>query len=395
MYNPPPLGDSLPAVPAYIAPRRRMSRRARIGWIAGVAAALLVIAAAVFVHVSANTAFDDAAARLDGTIADAAEVEAALSDAVAESADAVAVAEDIVTAAADDLVDPAARVALGATTAESANALALADEALAAPIGTPEDKPVWTWEILGLTPEIDDRTADTADAATAMTAAQESLSAADEALSDAATALFASVPAAADALEAANISAQAVLVLDFRDAAEAAAGQDRLGSGAAVAFSTLATAAQTLKASQATELAEKQGPLLATRLEIEEYARSIAGGVVLDFDWQQTVAGTGGSQGIGGTATWNTIRGGFSTITLSHSVAEWWPNADSRALVAHEVGHSITSKCWEKFDSESQAANEEWATAWAISLGHTAEGNGVQAYGYPSQEMIEIASTCR
>ena len=104
---------------------------------------------------------------------------------------------------------------------------------------------------------------------------------------------------------------------------------------------------------------------------------------------------TGGSSGIGGLATWNSGRGGFSTITLSDSVAEWWPNADSRALVAHEVGHAISAKCHDKFDWENQAANEEWATAWAISMGHTALGNGVEAYGYPSQAMIDIAATCR
>lgn len=382
-------------MPEYVVPRRRMGRRARAGWIAGVAVALLVVAVAVFAHISAHIAFDDAAARLDRAVAGSAAAQTALSAVSDESADAVAVAEDIVAAAADDLVDPAARVTLASATAASTETLGVADTALATPIGDPEDKPFWTWEILGLTPEIEARAADAAAATDDMTAAEEELVDADLVLRDAATALFATVPAAADALEAANISAQAVLVLDFRDASESAAGQDGLGSGAAAAFSTLAESARTLKASQATELAEKQGPLLSTRLEIEEYARSIAGGVVLDFDWQQTVAGTGGSQGIGGTATWNTIRGGFSTITLSHSVAQWWPNADSRALVAHEVGHSITSKCWEKFDSDSQAANEEWATAWAISLGHTAEGNGVQAYGYPSQEMIALAATCR
>jgi len=150
-----------------------------------------------------------------------------------------------------------------------------------------------------------------------------------------------------------------------------------------------------LKESAQSELAEKAGALLATRLEIEAFARSLAGGVVLDFDWAATVAGTGGRDGIGGTATWKTARGGFSTITLSHSVAETWPDADSRALVAHEIGHSITAKCHEKFDSQDHAANEEWATAWAISMGFTAPGNGTWAYGAPSQEMIDVAATCR
>lgn len=383
-------------MPGMGAPERRSTTRAaRIGWTIAACTGVLAIAGGALLHVSANTGFDDAAARLDVARAAAADAGAALREASDESLDEATVADSIVSTATDDLVDPTARLTLADAVGEAKGVVAAADEALSAPVGEAEDKPFWTWEILGLTPEIDRRADQAAEIAAAMDEMDTELATIDETLVDAATDLFATVPAAAAALEAANISAQAVLVLDFRDAAEAAAGQDRLGSGAASAFTTLAETARTLKASQATELAEKQGPLLATRLEIEEYARSIAGGVVLDFDWQQTVAGTGGSQGIGGTATWNTIRGGFSTITLSHSVAEWWPNADSRALVAHEVGHSITSKCWEKFDHESQAANEEWATAWAISMGHTAQGNGVQAYGYPSQAMIDIAATCR
>ncbi len=162
-----------------------------------------------------------------------------------------------------------------------------------------------------------------------------------------------------------------------------------------LAFERYAAAADNLRASAESELAEKAGPLLETRLEIEAYARSISGGVVLDFDWAPLVNGLGGVYGMSGTATWNTARGGFSTITLSDSVAENWPSPDAMALVTHEVGHSITSKCSDLFDSADQDANEQWATAWAISLGHTALGNGVQAYGYPSQEMIDIAATCR
>jgi hypothetical protein len=55
----------------------------------------------------------------------------------------------------------------------------------------------------------------------------------------------------------------------------------------------------------------------------------------------------------------------------------------------------MAAKCGTLFDSGNRASNEAWATAWAISMGHTAEGNGVQSYGYPPQELIDIAATCR
>lgn len=48
--------------------------------------------------------------------------------------------------------------------------------------------------------------------------------------------------------------------------------------------------------------------------------------------------------------TWNTSDGVYSTITLSGSVAFLWGvNPAVASLVAHEVGHSITSKCYELY----------------------------------------------
>ncbi|MET0735512.1 MAG: hypothetical protein ABWY55_07710 [Microbacterium sp.] len=372
-----------------------MTRRARWAWGLGLGAAIALGATFTVVHVTANTSFDEAASALDDAATDAADVRDALSDASDAGADAASAGQAIVDSAADDLVDIAARTALAGSVVATSEAVTAAEAARVERIARPDDKPLWTWELLAATPRMTAQTVALEADVDAMRDAESALVTAGEALTESAGALYRSVAPAAAALEAANISARTAAVLDFRDAAAAASAQTQVDSAAAVDFSSYAARATVLKESAQAELAEKAGRLLGTRLEIEAYARSIAGGVVLDFDWAPTVAGTGGREGIGGTATWNTGRGGFSTITLSHSVAENWPSADARALVTHEVGHAITSKCHEMFDSENQPANEEWATAWAISMGHTALGNGVYAYGYPSQAMIDVAATCR
>ena len=345
---------------------------------------------------SAESAFAAAAAELkhaDDDADEAAERLRTVADAAAEPAEA---AEMIVSAAAPELVDPGATTALSDAAGRSISAIAQADAALRAEIVPliPE-KPTWPWELSKAVEQLE-ADAQKLDAQAAdLRVAEKEARDANAAVAAAATALSASVPAAASALEAANVSARVLDVLDFRDAAAAAAGRDSVGAGAVTAFAAYAALAENLERSAQSELEEKSGPLYSTRLDIEAYARSIAGGVVLDFDWAPLVNGLGGERGLSGMATWNTARGGFSTITLSDSVAENWPGADAMALVTHEVGHAITSRCSDLFDSKSGPANEEWATAWAISMGHTAEGNGVQAYGYPSQSMIDAAAGCR
>ena len=377
---------------------RRGRRSLIIAVVSSVAALALAGAGASAVLAISSAERDFAAAVADLREADdeadtASESLRTMTDAAAEPA---ATAELIVSAAADDLVDAGARAELADAAGASASAIAEADALLGADIepGIPE-KPDWPWELSGAEKQLEAAAQRQLDEAADLRAVQEKARDADAALSAAATALYASVPATAAALEAANVSAGVFAVLDFRDAAAEAAGQDSVDAEAVTAFAAYAALAENLERSAQSELEEKSGPLYATRLEIEAYARSIAGGVVLDFDWAPLVNGLGGERGLSGTATWNTARGGFSTITLSDSIAETWPDADAMALVTHEVGHSITSKCSDLFDSQSSSANEEWATAWAISMGHTAEGNGVQAYGYPSQGMIDAAAGCR
>lgn len=379
-------------------PRPRLKPRAGvvIAWCAGALALVVLAIVVAFVHVSANETFDAAHARLGIAAEEEADAHHSLTAAASAAERSLLSGELIVAAATDELVHPETRAAVDEALATTSARVDDAQDVLEDEVDDADArKPFWTWELFAEASALDERSGAAIASAGDFADAERTLEDGHDTLVETAIALFASTEAAADALEAANVSARSAAVLDFRDAADRVAKQAGVGSDAAVAFSLYASSAEALKVSAHAELAEKAGPLYATRLEIEAYARSIAGGVVLDFDWAPIVAGTGGSRGIGGTATWDSARGGSSTITLSHSVAEWWPNADSRALVAHEVGHAITSKCHDMFDSQNADANEEWATAWAISMGHTAEGNGVQAYGYPSQEMIDLAATCR
>ena len=403
----PPAVDATPApwAPAQypdagtpvLGPRAKRSPGVVIAWCAGALALVVLAVVVAFIHVSANETFDAAHARLTAAADEEADAHRSLTAATSAAERSVLSGEQIFAAATAELVHPDARAALGEALATLSGGTDAARAVLED--DTVEDadarKPFWTWELFAGASALDERSSDASGSVEDFTATTNSVDDQHEQLTEAAIALYASTVAAADALEAANVSARAAARRAVRDPAARGAPPADVGSDAAVAFSVYASRTQALVASARSELAEKAGPLYATRLEIEAFARSIAGGVVLDFDWAPIVAGTGGPLGIGGTATWDSARGGSSTITLSHSVAEWWPNPDSRALVAHEVGHAITSKCHDKFDSQNADANEEWATAWAISMGHTAEGNGVQAYGYPSQEMIDLAATCR
>ena|GEM_PF-815220 len=375
--------------------RHPRGRRVWVAWFVAVGAIVLVAAVAAWIHVSANRSFDAAAADMSAASAEVEEVRAALDGPTDDATDAVEASLLIVGAAADDMVDAGARTGLSDAAAAVSTVMATIGDHHAVEVPAVPTKPFWTWELLETAPRMNEAAAQLAELSADTRSAGDELVDAGAALADAARALYASVPAAAAALEAANVSGRSIVVLDFREAAAAAAQQTRLGSGAVDAFEDYARKLEILRASSQSELAEKAGPLLGTRLEIEAFARSIAGGVVLDFDWAPIVNGVGGADGMAGTATWAVVRGGFSTITLSNSVAENRPSADARALVAHEVGHAITSKCSEMFDSEDRTANEQWATAWAIGMGFSAQGSGVQAYGYPPTTLIETSRSCR
>jgi hypothetical protein len=196
-------------------------------------------------------------------------------------------------------------------------------------------------------------------------------------------------------LEAANVEAENRPRLDFRSAVRNLEGVPREDTGEYL-FSYL-EAAQVLQASHVEEIAEKAGPLFDRRMSVQAFARSIAGGVLLDFDWAPTVNGYGTGGSYGGTSYWQAEAGGYATITLSDSVATMWPGAGVQSLVAHEVGHAILSKCTDLFyPSEFYADEEEsWATAWAIGMGFTADGSGESIYGRPPDGLIQLTLQCR
>ena len=224
---------------------------------------------------------------------------------------------------------------------------------------------------------------------------RERFDAAVAAVDAAAPALFASTRAAAERLQAENPSARSTDLVAFRSATDAVAARQDVTVEASDALVAFVAAATQLRASNQAELDEKAGPLLDQRLAAEAFARSLAGDILIDFDWAPIVNGYGTGGTVGGLATWITDHGGYATITLSDSVAAHWPSPLSQALVAHEVGHAVSVRCSDRFDAQSRAANEAWATAWAISRGFTGDGNGVSIYGPPPQELIDAAATCR
>ena len=118
--------------------------------------------------------------------------------------------------------------------------------------------------------------------------------------------------------------------------------------------------------------------------------------MLLDFEWADRVNDLGGDNGYLSGETRTPIESGqYATILLSNSIAEEWPGDSSRALVAHEAGHAIATKCRSMVDNADSASAEAWATAWAIGMGFTDPGNGTQAYGSPPDSVVQQAAACR
>jgi hypothetical protein len=167
----------------------------------------------------------------------------------------------------------------------------------------------------------------------------------------------------------------------------------------ASAFSATVLAIDELRASHAAEEARRLEPEYPVRAEIEAFARSIAGGVNLDFVWAHEVNGLSSDEWYSGTAEFLPSDGGWGTISLTHSVSDnWSDDINAKAVVVHEVGHTqaIRPTCEPLFSgSEFAGDHEMWATAWAIGMGYDVPGSGIEAYGRPSDAQIAVASGCR
>ncbi|WP_091234463.1 hypothetical protein [Microbacterium sp. 3J1] len=391
----PPLGGHiLPARIGSAPPPRRRPRR-WTGWLLGGLAVLLVTGVLAALQVTASLGYDEAEADFDAT-RDATQSAMTI---VAESADAVAGTADsadlLLQTDSGLLVDPAARDALTAAAVDARAADEAARALLDEPLPDAGTKPSFFWELFAASERIAIQADDLESLDRELTEETPALDTADASLTDAGIAVLGSAATAASSFEGAHLSAKNDAVIALRDAAASASLASTLDDQAVSALAALQDAAGQVVASEQVELAEKAGPLQAVRLEIEAFARSLAPGVLLEFDWNPIVNNAGGNGSMGGLTTWWWDEPDRAVIELSNSVAEQWPADRSRALVAHEVGHAISVKCEDMYDSTTQDSIEKWATAWAIGMGFTDDANGVWAYGYPPQSYIDAAYGCR
>lgn len=357
---------------------------------------VLVIAALAITQLIANLGYDGAASRYETAAQTATDSAASVREDTTATRSTTEAAGQILSTQNRTLpLPPELEAGLAAAVDEGAAATSRADGVLATEIPAAISKPVWFWELFGSTTLLDEHR----DVAEGLS---EDLQATTVEMRDAGDALTASGLAAVTAagtaaadFEAAHLSARNDAVISLRNAAADALTATTVDDTTATTYLALQEAAAQVVTTEAAELAEKSGPLQGARLEIEAFARSLAPGVLLDFDWAPVVSGAGYNGSMGGYTTWWWDDPGRATIELSDSVAEQWPAERSKALVAHEVGHAISVKCQGMYDASTQDSIEKWATAWAISMGFTDDANGVWAYGFPPQDYIDAAAGCR
>lgn len=391
---PTPGGHALPArftsATATVEPRRRGT--GLVLWVTG---ALVAVATVGALQITASLGYDDTRdefdTTLDGTRATVTEVTRSVGELVATSDTAVR----LLDSDSGVLADSAAKDELTASVDEAGDARASAEEVVGAALPEADTKPVFFWELFGASEGLRQDIEGLDDLDTELSKESPELTSAETQLTDAGVAFLGSAASAAASFEQAHISAGNDAVIALRDAATTAAGASALDDTAVTSFIALQDAASQVIASEKAELSEKSGPLKSVRLEIEAFARSLAPGVLMEFDWNPIVNGAGSNGSMGGLTTWWWDEPDRAVIELSNSVAEQWPSDRSKALVAHEVGHAISVKCEDMYDSSTQDSIEKWATAWAISMGFSDDANGVWAYGYPPQSYIDAASGCR
>ncbi len=233
-----------------------------------------------------------------------------------------------------------------------------------------------------------DRAADVA----ALTAAQKKVS-------DAASAVYTALASQGEQVLTSDASATYASRIELRhaiDAGKAGAMSAQFGgSGLLQIVSTI----DVVNTSQSDGEAAKQDPAWPVRARIEDYARSIAHGVSLDFEFHQLVSGLG-DDWYSGTTVYHEEDGGWATIDLNFGVQDGFARGDvnAKALITHEVGHSqvVRPECKPLFEGPTFHHDDEmWATAWAISMGFDTAGAGIEAYGRPSDQQIAVAGQCR
>lgn len=389
-----PGGHALPARVSS-ASAVRPPRRKRTGVIVGILSALAVALGVGALQVTANLGYDDtreafeaAADRTERSVVE-----------LRESTDELVSTSDTATLLMNSdsgiLADPAAKQELASSIDLAGDAATSADQLLREQLPQAASKPAMFWELFAASESLEGQVDQLDDFDAELTAEPSTLEAAAADVTEAGLSFVGTAATAAGAFEAAHLSAKNDDIIALRDAASSASRAAVLDDTAVSTFVALQDAAAQVIASEQAELAEKAGPLQGARVEIEAFARSLAPGVLLEFDWNPIVNGAGENGSMGGLTTWWWDEPDRAVIELSNSVAEQWPADRSKALVAHEVGHAISVKCEEMYDSSTQDSIEKWATAWAIGMGFTDDANGVWAYGYPPQSYIDASYGCR
>ncbi len=352
-------------------------------------------AACAGVQWTANVGYDDALIAFEDAAQDAESGQTELAGALAALTETTDAAAIVIGADSGVLMDLSAKEAFIASIDQATDAETEGSTLTAKKLPEPADKPSWAWELFGQTAQLNADRDDAEEMLESFESTRDTIGEASGAVQETGTASVLSAADAAGAFEAAHVSARNLDILSLRDAAEELAGAVTLDATTADAYVRLETSAASMLASEQAELAEKQGPLYDARIQIEAFARGLAPGVLLGFDWSPLVNGYGEADSMGGYATWWYADPGYATIELSNSVAQYWPGDRSKALVAHEVGHAISVKCEGMYDDSTQENIENWATAWAISMGFHDVANGTSAYGAPPQSMIDAAAGCR
>lgn len=344
---------------------------------------------------AANVGYDDALIAYENSVDDAESGQTELTYALASLTETTNAAAIVVGAESGVLMHASTKDAFIAAIDHARDAEAEASTLAAESLPEPTDKPSWAWELFGETAQLNAHRDDAEEMLENFDSAADTIGETSDAVQETGTASVLSAADAAGEFEAAHVSARNLDILSLRGAAEQVSEAVMLDATTADAYVHLEASAAAMLASEQAELAEKQGPLYDARIQIEAFARELAPGVLLDFDWSPLVNGYGEADSMGGYATWWYADPGYATIELSNSVARYWPGDRSKALVAHEVGHAISVKCEGMYDDSTQDNIEAWATAWAISMGFHDVANGTSAYGAPPQSMIDAAAGCR
>lgn len=373
------------------------TRRRALPWVLSAAAAVLVLAGLAALQLTAWQRFDQASADLRHTLERQDDASRDLQAALTGASSVGDAATAVLTVPDDGLLPADARAAVSAAGDKAARQAKAATALLpgAHPhIGRPE---FWFWDVNAETARLERLDARARTSTRTLTDAEGPLRASTDALRTAASAAVSTAADRAASAEGANVPADNEAVLDVRAAVDqvrqrASPFQPRVSAD----YAALAQAVQKLQQSHAATLAAESGPLQQSRLDLEAFARSLAPGILMDFEWSDLVNGKGESNGyLSGETSWWYDRGGYATVRLSNSIAQDWPSEAAHAIVAHEVGHAITIRCRTMYDSTDATTAEAWATAWAISMGYTDDANGTSAYGTPPDSLVQTAAGCR